>query len=88
MPKWHAFLSLISKIIQTERKIKGEKIKKKNTNKNNPLQSCDQLTNVMRVAFGREMKKTSEKAMLFKLVLKTSKSAVFSLVRITGVEPA
>lgn len=53
MPKWHAFLSLISKIIQTERKIKGEKIKKKNTNKNNPLQSCDQLTNVMRVAFGR-----------------------------------
>lgn len=61
MPFRHAFLSLISKIIQTERKIKGEKIKKKNTNKNNPLQSCDQLTNVMRVAFDRKKEKTSNK---------------------------
>ena len=61
MPKWHAFLSLISKIIQTERKIKGEKIKKKNTNKNNPHQSCDQLANEMRVAFGRKKEKTSNK---------------------------
>ena len=31
----------------------------------------------MRVAFGREPKKTSEKAKLFELVSKTSKNAVF-----------
>ena len=35
----------------------------------------------MRVAFGRKKEKTSEKATLFKLVLKMSKSAIFSLVR-------
>ena len=42
----------------------------------------------MRVAFGRKKEKTSEKATLFKLVLKMSKSAIFSLVQVTGLEPA
>ena len=40
---------------------------------------CNTIANEMRFVAIRE--KTSEKAMLFKLVLKTSKSAVFSLVR-------
>ena len=39
--------------------------------------SHDQLANGVRVAHGREREKTSERAMLFKLVLKMSKSAVF-----------
>ena len=50
--------------------------------------SCDQLANGVRVALGRTKAKTSARAILFELVSKMSKSAVFAyLVEASGYAP-